>query len=128
MPFEVNLEDGVSVFVAIGIISADDAIAAMSDWYPKFPTECAIFDLRQASLSEMRATDFERLARATASFGPLRGARPRTAIVTRPNAIDAFVISAYSARLELVSPIDHRQFNDFDEAVAWLSDRRAAYA
>ncbi len=128
MPFKVGLVDGVSVFVGIGAISADEAIAAMSDWYPKHPTERAIFDLRQASLSEMRASEFERLANVAASFGPLRGDRPRTAIITRPDAIDAFVISAYSARLEVVSPIEHRQFNDFDAALAWLANPSSACA
>lgn len=125
MPIETSLVNGVSVFTVSGVLDADQVIDAMSAWYPAHPTLFAIYDVRSASMSGLRADDFLRLAASGAQYAEIRGKEPRTAIVVKPKSGDALVAGAFEANGERVSPIQHKIVFTLDEAYECFAESGA---
>ncbi|MBO6562750.1 MAG: hypothetical protein JJ959_19535 [Nisaea sp.] len=113
-------DENLVVFQASGRITAEEAIVAITNHFASTRSKFALWDLTRASLSAVNHDEFQSVAVAGASFGEVRGAGAKTAIVARTE-LNALLLKAIAARFEAAgSSFELRVFGDLKAARAWL--------
>ena len=124
MPIETSVEGEVVTFRVRGEAIARQIMEAVTAHFSRTPSRFALWDLRDAILSSIKAAEFETLIKKTEEYAEARGPGASTAIVTRPGA-DALLAKAYEARsLAMGSRVAIRFFADMALAQAWLQSAR----
>ena len=82
MPIQTLVEEGDRVVFRVdGAITAEQAVDAIMGHYSQTPTKFCIWDLSEASLSEIAHDKFQMIVEAVAEFADARGPGARTALV-----------------------------------------------
>lgn len=121
MPIQTLVEeDDLVVFDVAGIIKAEQAIDAIRRHYSRKPSKFCIWDLSDASLSEIAHDRFKMIIDAVAEFAPARGPGARTALVASGD-LNTVLAKALSAQAQVSRlSVETRVFRDRDAARDWL--------
>ena len=109
----------MTVFTVIGKVTANELVAAISDFYENYVTSNILWDLTKGDLSEIRSSDVELIANLSVKYAEKRSSG-KTAIVGSDDL--AFGLSRmYEITKELVKlPFETQAFRDIDKAFKWL--------
>ncbi|MEQ8334651.1 hypothetical protein [Nisaea sp.] len=121
MPIETLVEgEDLVVFRVDGGVTADQAVDAIRYHYARIPTKFCIWDLNQASLSEISHDSFQMIIGAVAEFADARGSGARTALVVDGD-MNAVLAKALAAQVQANKlGIETRVFRDLQTARVWL--------
>ena len=112
-------ENDMTVVTVIGKVTANEIIAAITDFYEGSVTSIILWDLTQGDLSEIGSSDVEIIADLSVKYAEKRPSG-KTAVVGSDDL--AFGLSRmYEMTKELVKlPFETKTFRDIDEALKWL--------
>lgn len=120
MPIEMETSPDLVIFRARGLLTAEEAVSVITGHFSRTPTKFALWDLRETSLSAVRADDFTVLIEAGAQYFDRRGPDARTAVVVS-GEWEEVLLKAYEARaLAALGKARMRAFADVDSARKWL--------
>ena len=116
---KIDSENDMTVFTVIGKVTANELVAAISDFYENDVTSNILWDLTKGDLSEIRSSDVELIANLSVKYAEKRSSG-KTAIVGSDDL--AFGLSRmYEITKELVKlPFETQAFRDIDKAFKWL--------
>ena len=116
---KIDSENDMTVFTVIGKVTANELVAAISDFYENYVTSNILWDLTKGDLSEIRSSDVELIANLSVKYAEKRSSG-KTAIVGSDDL--AFGLSRmYEITKELVKlPFETQAFRDIDKAFKWL--------
>ena len=116
---KIDSENDMTVFTVIGKVTANELVAAISDFYENYVTSNILWDLTKGDLSEIRPPDVELIANLSVKYAEKRSSG-KTAIVGSDDL--AFGLSRmYEITKELVKlPFETQAFRDIDKAFKWL--------
>lgn len=120
MIIESKLLDGISIFTVSGRISLSEFVRHVEIWYPENPTRLMLYDFTEASFSQVSVPELKDFTSTAHKYSSLRGRDAKTAIVARKKDSNYYLVAAYSAHRQAVSPIEHAIFESYDEAIRWL--------
>lgn len=113
-------EEDLVVFRVDGAVTAEQAVDAIRHHYSRIPTKFCIWDLSEASLSEISHDSFQMIVGAVAEFADARGSGARTALVV-DGEMNAFLAKALAAQVQVNKlGIETRVFRDLQAARVWL--------
>ena len=112
-------ENDMTVFTVIGKVTANELVAAISDFYENSVTSNILWDLTKSDLSEIRSSDVELIVNLSVKYAEKRSSG-KTAIVGSDDL--TFGISRmYEITKEIVKlPFETQAFRDIDKAFKWL--------
>tara|TARA_R110000868_G_scaffold213098_2_gene462999 strand:- start:135 stop:512 length:378 start_codon:yes stop_codon:yes gene_type:complete len=121
MPIQTLVEEGDRVVFRVdGAITAEQAVDAIMGHYSQTPTKFCIWDLSEASLSEIAHDKFQMIVEAVAEFADARGPGARTALVADGD-LNPILAKALAAQVQVSKlSIETRVFGDQQAARAWL--------
>jgi hypothetical protein len=112
-------ENDMTVFTVIGKVTANELVAAISDFYENSVTSNILWDLTKSDLSEIRSSDVELITNLSVKYAEKRSSG-KTAIVGSDDL--TFGISRmYEMTKEIAKlPFETKAFRDIDKAFKWL--------
>ena len=113
----------LALFTLTGQWDTEEVIRVLDAYYGGSPRRDALWDLRDASLSELKAQDFARLAERGAHFAPNRGPGARTAVIVTER-MSEMLVEAFCQMVRPITPVTFAHFLNPDDARAWLSEER----
>lgn len=116
----VEPESGLIVFKSIGLVPAEVAGKAIRDHFPRHKVPDAIWDLRDADLSEMNFDSFMKIAREVKATKQFRGPNPRTVFVTNEDQEQTLLKLYQEISRILGTKITYKTVRSVEEARAWL--------
>jgi len=116
---KIDSENDMTVFTVIGKVTANELVAAISDFYENSVTSNILWDLTKSDLSEIRSSDVELITNLSVKYAEKRPSG-KTAIVGSDDL--TFGISRmYEITKEIVKlPFETQAFRDIDKAFKWL--------
>ncbi len=116
---KIDSENDMTVFTVIGKVTANELVAAISDFYENSVTSNILWDLTKSDLSEIRSSDVELITNLSVKYAEKRSSG-KTAIVGSDDL--TFGISRmYEITKEIVKlPFETQAFRDIDKAFKWL--------
>jgi len=116
---KIDSENDMTVFTVIGKVTANELVAAISDFYENSVTSNILWDLTKSDLSEIRSSDVELITNLSVKYAEKRSSG-KTAIVGSDDL--TFGISRmYEMTKEIAKlPFETKAFRDIDKAFKWL--------
>ena len=116
---KIDSENDMTVFTVIGKVTANELVAAISDFYENSVTSNILWDLTKSDLSEISSSDVELITNLSVKYAEKRPSG-KTAIVGSDDL--TFGISRmYEMTKEIVKlPFETQAFRDIDKAFKWL--------
>ncbi|WP_339856176.1 hypothetical protein [uncultured Nisaea sp.] len=123
MPIQTLVEAGdLVVFRVDGLVTAEQAVAAIKNHYSRTPSKFCIWDLSGASLSEITYDRFQMIVEAVGEFADARGPGARTALVADGD-LNPVLAKALAAQVQVSKlAIETRVFRDQKTARTWLQN------
>ena len=112
-------ENDMTVFTVIGKVTANELVAAISDFYEKSVTLNILWDLTKSDLSEISSSDVELIVNLSVKYAEKRSSG-KTAIVGSDDL--TFGLSRmYELTKEMTElPFETQTFRDIGKAYKWL--------
>ena len=116
---DIDLENDLTVFTVVGSVTANEIVAAISEFYESDVTSNVLWNLNDSDLSQIDSSDVKVIADLSVKYAEKRSSG-RTAIVGSNDL--AFGLSRmYEMTKEFVKlPFETKTFRDIDEAFKWL--------
>jgi hypothetical protein len=119
MEINVKNQSGFVAFVLSGALCAEELIKHINEYYAGHNVSRVLLDLSGCELHATTPDQFPDIAMAVRENLKYRGAEARSALYV-PRRSDKLLISVFAARMEVVSELPVRVFEDRDKAIAWL--------
>jgi len=119
---DTRIDDTTLILTVVGDLTAEEVIYAIKNIYPASNSKYIIWDLTNASLSQMSRSDFEAIAR-TAKESVASGLRQpgkTTHVVTSTAEYGLFRMYTSIAEMTGV-PVEYSVFRTFEEARQWIA-------
>ena len=116
---KIDSENDMTVFTVIGKVTANELVAAISDFHENSVTSNILWDLTKSDLSEIRSSDVELIVNLSVKYAEKRSSG-KTAIVGSDDL--TFGISRmYEMTKEIAKlTFETKAFRDIDKAFKWL--------
>lgn len=118
----VSFDERIMTIAPEGVLSANDIVQAINEYYPSLDGRSVLWDLMHADISSFTKEDFVCITSTVRKARPPGGSR-KTAYAVANRSTYLIICKYLNEAASLRLPVEYAAFTNFDAAKQWLEKK-----